>query len=222
MDDLVQRLRYMADDEAPIDMTASETARQAADELDRREGRALSAEAEIERLRAQLAERDLELRKANIKLRDRAHPASEPRDPPEVLASLGFWPDCGCGECYAIHCLGNALAQLAERKMAPVQGYAAGIPWSLHLEAYDAYVKRHGRQQALIEGGCRGGFGTRELDDFIPGWRERVSEIVKLRAQLAERDRDAERLDHLETLMHRKQFQNNKRPTESVGSDMHI
>lgn len=89
--------------------------------------------------------------------------------------------------------LGNALAQLAERKMAPVQGYAAGIPWSLHLEAYDAYVKRHGRQQALIEGGCRGGFGTRELDDFIPGWRERVSEIVKLRAQLAERDRDAER-----------------------------
>ncbi len=44
MDYLVQRLRYMADDEAPIDMTASETARQAADK--------------IERLRAQLAARD--------------------------------------------------------------------------------------------------------------------------------------------------------------------
>ena len=55
MDDLVQRLRYMAEDEAPIDMTASETARQAADELDRWEGRALSAEAEIERLRRKIA-----------------------------------------------------------------------------------------------------------------------------------------------------------------------
>ena len=44
MYDLVQRLRYMAEDEAPSDMVASETARQAADE--------------IERLRAQLAERD--------------------------------------------------------------------------------------------------------------------------------------------------------------------
>lgn len=73
------------------------------------------AAAEIERLRAQLEEQSLELRKANIKLRDRAHPSAEPRDPPEVLASAGFWPDCGCGECYAIHCLGNALAQLAER-----------------------------------------------------------------------------------------------------------
>lgn len=79
-----------------------------------------------------------------------------------------------------------------ERKMAPVQGYTPGIPWSLHLEAYDAYCKKWGRQQALIEGGCRGGFHVGELDDFIPGWRERVSEITALRnevaALLAERD----------------------------------
>lgn len=85
-----------------------------------------AAKAEIERLRAQLAERDLELRKANIKLRDRAHPASEPRDPPEVLASIGFWPDCGCGECYAIHCLGDALAQLAERDRDAERMFDAG------------------------------------------------------------------------------------------------
>lgn len=73
-------------------------------------------------------------------------------------------------------------------KIAPVQGYAAGIPWSMHLRAYDAYCKKYGRQEALIdlEGrGCRGGFGVGELDDFIPGWREEVSEINRLKAEIA-------------------------------------
>lgn len=72
-----------------------------------------------------------------------------------------------------------------ERKMAPVQGWPQGIPWSLHLEAYAAYCKRFGPQPALIEGWCRGGFGTKELDEFIPGWRERASEIADLRSKLA-------------------------------------
>lgn len=67
-------------------------------------------------------------------------------------------------------------------KIAPVQGYAAGIPWSMHLKAYDAYCKKHGPQQALIEGGCRGGFGDTELDMFIPGWRDELSELSRLRA----------------------------------------
>lgn len=75
---------------------------------------------------------------------------------------------------------------VTEERLAPVQGYSAGIPWSLHLEAYDAYREKYGKQQALIEGGCRGGFGARELDEFIPGWRDRVSEIGKLRAEVKE------------------------------------
>jgi len=70
-------------------------------------------------------------------------------------------------------------------KRAPVQGYSAGIPWSMHLRAYDAYCKRYRPQPALIEGGCRGGFGTEELDMFIPGWREELSEIAALREKLA-------------------------------------
>jgi hypothetical protein len=74
----------------------------------------------------------------------------------------------------------------APEKRAPVQGYTPGIPWSLHLEAYDAYRKRYGSQQALIEGGCRGGFGVGELDMFIPGWRDKVSEIGRLKARIAE------------------------------------
>lgn len=77
------------------------------------------------------------------------------------------------------------LPPLPERKMAPVQGWPQGIPWSLHLEAYAAYCKKWSPQPALIEGWCRGGFGIKELDEFIPGWRERASEIVQLRSELA-------------------------------------
>lgn len=74
------------------------------------------------------------------------------------------------------------------QKMAPVQGWPQGIPWSLHLEAYAAYSKKWAPQPALIdlEGrNCRGGFGTEELDEFIPGWRERASEITALREEVA-------------------------------------
>ncbi|MBY0561445.1 hypothetical protein [Hyphomicrobium sp.] len=76
---------------------------------------------------------------------------------------------------------------MASEKRAPVQGFSAGIPWSMHLRAYDAYCKKYGKQEALIdlEGkNCRGGFGTRELDELIPGWRDELSEIGKLRAQV--------------------------------------
>ena len=61
-------------------------------------------------------------------------------------------------------------------KMAPVQGFTDGIPWEMHMRAYDAYCKRYGKQQALIENGCRGGFGTEELDGYIPGWRLKLSD----------------------------------------------
>lgn len=76
--------------------------------------------------------------------------------------------------------------------IAPVQGYSAGIPWDMHLLAYDAYCREHGKQQSLIEGSCRGGFGVKELDHFIPGWRAELSirkqlqtTVESLRADLA-------------------------------------
>lgn len=62
---------------------------------------------------------------------------------------------------------------------APAQGYEGGIPWKMHLRAYDAYCSKWSPQQALIEGGCRGGFGVNELDEFIPGWREELSLLAK-------------------------------------------
>lgn len=70
-------------------------------------------------------------------------------------------------------------------KRAPVQGYSAGIPWDMHLRAYDAYRKRYGPQKSLIdlEGrNCRGGFHTDELDEFIPGWREELAVVTQLRS----------------------------------------
>lgn len=86
---------------------------------------------------------------------------------------------------------------MSEEKIAPVQGYSAGIPWSMHLRAYDAYCKMYGPQQALIdlEGrNCRGGFSVGELDMFIPGWRDELSEITRLREYIAELEIQASRL----------------------------
>jgi hypothetical protein len=77
------------------------------------------------------------------------------------------------------------VVPVAAEKTAPVQGWPQGIPWSLHMEAYAAYSKKWRPQPALIEGGCCGGFHVDELDDFIPGWRDKVSEIAQLRAEIA-------------------------------------
>jgi hypothetical protein len=78
------------------------------------------------------------------------------------------------------------LAQPAVEKRAPVQGFRGGIPWSMHLEAYDAYCKKWSKQEALITGGCRGGFGTGELDMLIPGWREKLSERAQMVARIVD------------------------------------
>ena len=70
----------------------------------------------------------------------------------------------------------------AREKMAPVQGYPGGIPWAIHLEAYEVCSKKWAPQPALIdlEGrNCRGGFSTSELDEFVPGWRDRDGGSVR-------------------------------------------
>lgn len=92
---------------------------------------------------------------------------------------LNTCPSCLGDTSIPCVCNSSATKEGHETKTAPVQGFAAGIPWDLHLKAYDGYCKKWGAQQALIEGDCRGGFGTSELDLFIPGWREEL----KKRAQ---------------------------------------
>jgi len=71
-------------------------------------------------------------------------------------------------------------------KKAPVQGFREGIPWDMHLKAYEAYCKKYSEQKALIEGWCRGGFHESELDMFIPGWRDELNKRKEKAFQLIE------------------------------------
>lgn len=68
---------------------------------------------------AQIANLTLRL---EVEKRRHAHGMSKAteHDPPEVLATLGFWPECRCTECYAIEQLGMTLqrAERAERAEA--------------------------------------------------------------------------------------------------------
>lgn len=90
----------------------------------------------------------------------------------------------------------NALRRVEEKRV-PVQGYAEGIPWSMHLRAYEGYCKEYSQQKALIEGWCRGGFSTGELDSYIPGWRDELSENSKLKKELGDlkAEREADKSD---------------------------
>lgn len=74
---------------------------------------------------------------------------------------------------------------MTDNLRAPVQGYSAGIPWSLHLRAWDRYAEKYGRSQSAKRLAERGGFGVSELDVFVPGWRDEVSEITRLQEALA-------------------------------------
>ncbi len=60
----------------------------------------------------------------------------------------------------------------AERR-APVQGYHGGtIPWRVHGLAWEAYAKQYGNRQTAERLAERGGFGVKEMDMFLPGWRD--------------------------------------------------
>lgn len=54
------------------------------------------------------------------------------------------------------------------------------------LRAYEVYRHLYGEQEALINDGCRGGFGTNELIAFLYAmtfsrdkWREKVDEALE-------------------------------------------
>jgi hypothetical protein len=53
-----------------------------------------------------------------------------------------------------------------QRSRAPqyAQAYA---PQAVTLKAYEVYKHVHGAQEAMVTGGCRGGFGTGELIAFL-------------------------------------------------------
>lgn len=58
------------------------------------------------------------------------------------------------------------------------------IPYELAQRAYLVYAKKYGTSQPLDRMGQRGGFYPEELDEFVPGWREELSELNALKKQL--------------------------------------
>ncbi len=110
-----------------------------------------------------------------------------PNEDGNYTAAIDVGPHGAAIECHGdsmdvvVHLRNQAMGIAYEDKRAPVQGFHGGIPWVLHMEAYAAYSKKWAPQKAMIEGGCRGGFSIGELDKFIPGWRERISEWTKMR-----------------------------------------
>ena len=81
-----------------------------------------------------------------------------------------------------------------ERATFPIQAISrshptksASVSRPVYMAAYEVYSAVYGPQQALIEGHCRGGFGTGELIAFLYArsfhrkeWRERVDEAFNL------------------------------------------
>lgn len=60
------------------------------------------------------------------------------------------------------------------------------IPRWLAEEAYAGYVARVGGGQSLDQFLARGGFADSELDQFVPGWSERVDTVTVLRDRISE------------------------------------
>lgn len=58
------------------------------------------------------------------------------------------------------------------------------VPWSVAERAYSAYASKWGQGQTIERLAERGGFAPSEMDMFLPGWREEVSEIARLSAAL--------------------------------------
>lgn len=60
------------------------------------------------------------------------------------------------------------------------------LPEAVTLRAYEVYCHCYAPQPAMIEGGCRGGFGVGEIIAFLYAygfpkdqWRDRVEEALR-------------------------------------------
>jgi len=71
----------------------------------------------------------------------------------------------------------------------PVQTSRQGnarVPKTVTMRAYEVYCHLYGKQEAMVTGGCRGGFGSGELIAFLyaypfpkPEWAARVQEAFR-------------------------------------------
>lgn len=80
---------------------------------------------------------------------------------------------------------------MSEIEVHPVQVPTRGgerpvCPKVVTMAAYEVYCHLHGKQEALVTGGCRSGFGVGELIAFLYArnfpkaeWRERTDEAFR-------------------------------------------
>jgi hypothetical protein len=66
------------------------------------------------------------------------------------------------------------------------QTRGACVPVSVSMAAYEVYSHLYGKQEALVTGGCRGGFSSGEVIAFLYArafpkseWRARVDEAFR-------------------------------------------
>lgn len=83
------------------------------------------------------------------------------------------------------------MTDTKEIAVHPVQthyrpGQSSECPQVVTMRAYEVYCHLYGRQRAMVEGGCRGGFGVGELVAFLYArsfpkeeWRVRVDEAFR-------------------------------------------
>jgi hypothetical protein len=80
----------------------------------------------------------------------------------------------------------NAINQKVTVAVHPVQTKQvrnAACPQAVTMRAYEVYCALYGEQEAMVTGGCRGGFSVGELIAFLYAysfprdeWRKRVNE----------------------------------------------
>jgi hypothetical protein len=80
----------------------------------------------------------------------------------------------------------------SKERVFPIQTHNVGrreagqLSESVYMAAYEVYCHVHGPQEAMITGGCRGGFGVGEIVAFLYArafpkdqWRERADEAFR-------------------------------------------
>lgn len=77
------------------------------------------------------------------------------------------------------------MSEIQRHPVQTVDHQGGRISTAVTLRAYEVYSAVYGPQPALIEGNCRGGFGTGELIAFLYAygfprkeWGDRVDEAV--------------------------------------------
>lgn len=70
------------------------------------------------------------------------------------------------------------------RRDIPSRPHPLRIPWSVAELAYSVYSGRYGSGQSLERLAERGGFHASEMDEYVPDWRERASDLTSIRLAL--------------------------------------